>query len=70
MGPQRPQAMRKERTVSWLVEFSHADAQGLAMGRPGDLPNLIYELRQWLDLEPDEPVEAAPVSFRADRLQR
>jgi hypothetical protein len=62
---ERPQAMRKERIVSWLVEFSHTDAAALARGRPGDLPNLIYELRQWLDLEPDEPLNG-----ELDRLEK
>lgn len=54
----RPDPMRKERIIAWLVEFSRTDAAALAQGRPGDLPNLIYEVRQWLDLEPDEPLNA------------
>ncbi|HLH77596.1 MAG TPA: CGNR zinc finger domain-containing protein [Candidatus Binataceae bacterium] len=53
---ERPLPMTKERTLAWLVEFAHVDAGALARGRPGDLPNLIYELRQWLDLAPDEPL--------------
>jgi len=57
-GIGRPEPMRKGRIVPWLVEFSRTDAVALAAGRPGDLPNLIYELRQWLDLEPDEPLNA------------
>jgi hypothetical protein len=56
--PARPQPMTRERIIPWLVEFSRTDAAALAQGRPGDLPNLIYELRQWLDLEPDEPLSA------------
>jgi hypothetical protein len=64
-APQRPQAMRKDRIISWLVEFSRIDAAALARGRPGDLPNLIYELRQWLDLETDEPLNA-----EVDRLEK
>ena len=52
----RAEPMSKERIIPWLVEFSRIDAAALAKGRPGDLPNLIYELRQWLDLEPDEPL--------------
>lgn len=54
----RPEPMKKERVLPWLVELSRVDAAALAKGRPGDLPNLIYELRQWLDLEPDEPLNA------------
>ena len=50
--------MRKERILPWLVELSRVNAARLAEGRPGDLPNLIYELRQWLDLEADEPLNA------------
>lgn len=48
--------MDKGRILPWLVEFSSADVLALAKGRPGDLPNLIYEIRQWLDLEPNEPL--------------
>lgn len=53
---ERPEPMSKKRVLPWLVEFSSADAMALTRGRPGDLPNLIYEMRQWLDLEPDEPL--------------
>jgi hypothetical protein len=49
--------MARERIVPWLVEFARVDAEALKYGRPGDLPNLVYELRQWLDLEPDEPLQ-------------
>lgn len=55
---ERPEAMKKERILPWLVDLSRVNAGSLAKGRPGDLPNLIYELRQWLDLEPDEPLNA------------
>jgi CGNR zinc finger len=48
--------MEKSRTLPWLVQLSTTDAIALARGRPGDLPNLIYEMRQWLDLEPEEPL--------------
>lgn len=57
-SPGRALPMTRERIIPWLVEFSRTDAAALARGRPGDLPNLIYELRQWLDLEPDEPLSA------------
>ncbi len=55
---ERLEPMRKERILPWLVDFSGVNADSLAKGRPGDLPNLIYELRQWLDLEPDESLSA------------
>src|SRR5579883_2945145 len=61
----RPAPMDRARIIPWLVQFSRIDAASLASGRPGDLPNLIYELRQWLDLESDEPLSAD-----VDRLQR
>lgn len=54
---ERPEPMRKQ-VLPWLVELSRVNAASPAKGRPGDLPNLIYELRQWLDLEPDEPLNA------------
>ncbi len=62
---QRPEPMRKARIIPWLVELSRTDAAALVRGRPGDLPNLIYELRQWLDLEPGEPLNG-----ELDRLQK
>ena len=55
---ERPERMKKQRVLRWLVEFSRISAASLTKGRPGDLPNVIYELRQWLDLEPDEPLNA------------
>jgi hypothetical protein len=64
--------MKKGRILGWLVEFSRVNAASLLKGRPGDLPNLIYELRQWLDLEPDEPLNAQVSDLKKDpaRLQR
>jgi hypothetical protein len=68
---ERPEPMGKERLLPWLVEFSRVNAASLAKGRPGDLPNLIYELRQWLDLEPDEPLnrEVGDLERGPPRLQ-
>ncbi len=67
----RPLPMSRERIIPWLVEFSRTDAAELAGGRPGDLPNLVYELRQWLDLEPGEPLNAEVGRLERDprRLQ-
>jgi hypothetical protein len=62
---ERLEPMRKERILAWLIEFSRVNASSLANGRPGDVPNLIYELRQWLDLEPNEPL-----SGQVRRLER
>jgi hypothetical protein len=61
--------MPKERTLAWLVEFARVDAASLAGGRPGDLPNLIYELRQWLDLEPDEPLSKQVRALETDQAR-
>jgi hypothetical protein len=61
----RPEPMARDRIIPWLVELSRIDAAALAGGRPGDLPNLVFELRQWLDLEPDEPLNS-----EVDRLEK
>ena len=68
---ERPEPMKKERVLPWLVELSRVNAASLAKGRPGDLPNLIYELQQWLDLEPDEPLnaEVSDLEKKPARLQ-
>ena len=68
---ERLEPMKKERILAWLVDLSRVNADSLAKGRPGDLPNLIYELRQWLDLEPDEPLsaEVADLEKKPARLQ-
>src|SRR5581483_2856284 len=68
---ERLEPMKKERVLPWLVELSRVKAASLARGRPGDLPNLIYELRQWLDLEPDEPLnaEVSDLEKKPARLQ-
>ncbi len=67
----RPDPMDKGRILPWLVGFSTTDAMTLTKGRPGDLPNLIYEMRQWLDLEPDEPLnrEVRALEKNPARLQ-
>jgi hypothetical protein len=64
--------MPRQEIVSWLVGFAASDAERLKQGRPGDLPNLVYDLRRWLDLEPDEPLNAEVVALERDaaRVQR
>ncbi len=62
----RPQAMPREEIVPWLVGFAGTDVERLKQGRPGDLPNLVYDLRRWLDLEPDEPLNAEVASLDKD----
>ena len=48
--------MNRLQALRWLVEFGRTDLKALAAGRPGDLPNLFYDLRRWLELEEDEPL--------------
>lgn len=64
--------MPRHRILPWLVDFSRNHAVLLTKGRPGDLPNLVYELRQWLDIEPDEPLNAQIHALEKSpaRLQR
>jgi hypothetical protein len=64
--PGRIEPMERARIVPWLVEFSRTDAAALSGGRPGDLPNFVYELRQWLDLEPDEPLQREVSALEKD----
>src|SRR5579863_3005253 len=54
----RPKSMAKQDILPWLVQFTRTDVRELAAGPPGDIPNLVYRLRSWLDLEPDEPLSA------------
>jgi len=54
----RPKSMAKKDILPWLVQFARTDVRELAAGPPGDIPNLVYRLRSWLDLEPDEPLSA------------
>lgn len=68
----RPQPMPREEIVPWLVGFAATDAQRLEQGRPGDLPNLVYDLRRWMDLEADEPLNADVAGLERDaaRVQK
>ncbi len=50
--------MPRHEILPWLVAFARTEVKDLAAGPPGDIPNLIYRLRTWLDLEPDEPLNA------------
>ena len=71
MPTTRPQPMRGEDSLRWLVEFGGTNVQALKGGRPGDLPNLIFDLRRWLDLEEDEPlnVEVRKLERNPDGLR-
>lgn len=50
--------MKSEESIRWLLSFSKLNPTSLLTGRPGDLPNLLYDLRRYLQVEPgDEKVE-------------
>ncbi len=68
----RPAPMEKDKILPWLVQFAQLDVEALASGRPGDLPNLLYDLSRWLDLSPDEPQakEVAELAHNLERLQQ
>jgi hypothetical protein len=52
----RPKPLTGAAALEWLVRFATLDVAALAHGPPGDLPNVLYDLKRWLDLEPDEPL--------------
>lgn len=60
--------MNKDDVPRWLVQFAATDA---LTNRPGDLLNLIYEMRRWLDIERDEPFDERVRELEQDpaRLQ-
>jgi hypothetical protein len=58
MNLPRPEPLPRQEIIAWLVRFAQTDVETLRRGRPGDLPNLVYDLRRWLDLEPEEPLNA------------
>lgn len=62
----RPEPMPREQIVPWLVGFAATDAHRLEQGRPGDLPNLVYDLRRWMDLEPNEPLNGDVAGLERD----
>jgi len=52
----RPKPLTGAAALEWLVRFATLDVDALVHGRPGDLPNVLYDLKRWLDLEPGEPL--------------
>jgi ribosomal protein S27AE len=67
----RPQPLTGESALEWLVGFAKTDLQHLVNGPPGNLANLLYDLRRWLDLEPHEPLsgEVSRLEKQPLRLQ-
>lgn len=52
----RAHPLSRDQLIPWVVTFSQMNIEELIRGRPGDLLNLLYELRRWLDLDPREPL--------------
>jgi len=46
--------MSWEESIRWLIFLSEVKADGLIKGRPGDLPNLLFDLRRYIQVEPDD----------------
>jgi hypothetical protein len=46
--------MEPEDSLRWLLWFSKSSEDSLLSGRPGDLANLIFDLRRYLQVEPDD----------------
>jgi hypothetical protein len=42
-----------EADLKWLIALTTLDLRELAKGRPGDLPNLVYDLEKWLGVYDD-----------------
>ncbi len=46
--------MELEESIRWLLSFSKSTKDTLSNGRPGDLVNLLFDLRRYLRVEPDD----------------
>ena len=46
-------ALHGEEGLKWLIALTSLDVKKLAAGRPGDLPNLVYDLERWLGVYDD-----------------
>lgn len=46
--------MELEESIRWLLSFSKSTEDTLSNGRPGDLLNLLFDLRRYLQVEPDD----------------
>ena len=61
----RPKSLTGAAALEWLVTFATLDVEELLHGRPGDLTNVLYDLKRWLDLEPRESLNQ-----EVNRLQK
>lgn len=63
------QTMSREESVRWLVNLTKVKPGEMAASRPGDLPNLLFDLRRFLEIDSgDKAVEAALARARTDPL--
>jgi hypothetical protein len=46
--------MKLEESIRWLLSFSKSNEDTFSNGRPGDLLNLLFDLRRYLQVEPDD----------------
>jgi predicted RNA-binding Zn ribbon-like protein len=46
-------AIHGEQALKWLIALASLNIQDFARGRPGDLPNLVYDLERWLGVYDD-----------------
>src|SRR5437870_3239532 len=49
--------MWRKEAVPWLVKFAKTDPNQLASGRPGDLANLLWDLRRFVNIQTPGPIE-------------
>jgi hypothetical protein len=66
---ERPKPLTGAAALEWLVGFATLDVNALVHGRPGDLPNVLYDLKRWLDLEPGEPLNEEINRFEKEPLK-
>ncbi len=52
-----PLRMARHEAISWLVQFANTDLDALGRGRPGDLANLLWDLRRFVMIVAPGPIE-------------
>ncbi len=50
---QKRHTIPNEEGLRWLIALSSVDLTKLARGRPGDVPNLVYDLERWFGTSHD-----------------
>lgn len=46
--------MKLEESIRWLLSFSKSTEDTFSSGRPGDLLNLLFDLRRYIQVDPDD----------------